>query len=168
MFDEPNQSFDPYYGQQAPGQQQQPFAGGGYGFAQPSPAPQPSSGLFNPMAQQMPGQPFAPNMSGFDQSMLFQAGSHIVQNQASAFLNQYADKSKSWFSSTLKYYFAVDTSYVLKKLMLIWFPFVHKDWTVRYQQDAPVAPRDDMNAPDLYIPTMSFVTYLLVAGYLLG
>uniref|UniRef100_A0A8V5GQV6 Protein YIF1 n=1 Tax=Melopsittacus undulatus TaxID=13146 RepID=A0A8V5GQV6_MELUD len=28
------------------------------------------------------------------------------------------------------------------------------DWQVRYQQDAPVAPRFDVNAPDLYIPGM--------------
>uniref|UniRef100_A0A8B9INM1 Protein YIF1 n=1 Tax=Anser cygnoides TaxID=8845 RepID=A0A8B9INM1_ANSCY len=27
-----------------------------------------------------------------------------------------------------------------------------QDWQVRYQQDAPVAPRFDVNAPDLYIP----------------
>jgi len=29
-------------------------------------------------------------------------------------------------------------------------------------------PRDDINAPDLYIPTMSFVTYILIIGYVLG
>lgn len=27
-----------------------------------------------------------------------------------------------------------------------------QDWQVRYQQDTPVAPRFDINAPDLYIP----------------
>uniref|UniRef100_A0A8V5GVP4 Protein YIF1 n=1 Tax=Melopsittacus undulatus TaxID=13146 RepID=A0A8V5GVP4_MELUD len=54
----------------------------------------------------------------------------------------------------LKYYFAVDTVYVGKKLGLLLFPFLHQDWQVRYQQDAPVAPRFDVNAPDLYIPGM--------------
>lgn len=29
-------------------------------------------------------------------------------------------------------------------------------------------PRDELNAPDLYIPIMAFVTYVLVSGYLLG
>jgi len=43
-----------------------------------------------------------------------------------------------------------------------------KDWSVRFNPDEPVAPRDDINAPDLYIPTMAFVTYILVSGYLLG
>lgn len=29
-------------------------------------------------------------------------------------------------------------------------------------------PRDDLNAPDLYIPTMGFITFTLVMGYALG
>ncbi|KAM8794002.1 protein YIF1B [Eudromia elegans] len=68
----------------------------------------------------------------------------------------------------LKYYFAVDTAYVGRKLALLLFPFLHQDWQVRYQQDAPVAPRFDVNAPDLYIPVMAFITYVLVAGLALG
>lgn len=54
--------------------------------------------------------------------------------------------------SKLKYYFAVDTVYVGKKLGLLVFPYLHQDWEVQYQQDTPVAPRFDINAPDLYIP----------------
>uniref|UniRef100_A0A8D2L4D9 Protein YIF1 n=1 Tax=Varanus komodoensis TaxID=61221 RepID=A0A8D2L4D9_VARKO len=42
------------------------------------------------------------------------------------------------------------------------------DWQVQYQQDTPVAPRFDVNAPDLYIPVMAFITYILVAGLALG
>uniref|UniRef100_A0A6I8PNJ4 Protein YIF1 n=1 Tax=Ornithorhynchus anatinus TaxID=9258 RepID=A0A6I8PNJ4_ORNAN len=42
------------------------------------------------------------------------------------------------------------------------------DWEVQYQQDTPVAPRFDINAPDLYIPAMAFITYILVAGLALG
>ncbi|XP_068854465.1 protein YIF1B isoform X2 [Aphelocoma coerulescens] len=68
----------------------------------------------------------------------------------------------------LKYYFAVDTAYVGRKLRLLVFPFGHQDWQVRYQQDAPVAPRFDVNAPDLYIPAMAFLTYILLAGLALG
>lgn len=29
-------------------------------------------------------------------------------------------------------------------------------------------PSNDVNAPDLYIPLMSFVTYILVAGFVKG
>lgn len=31
-----------------------------------------------------------------------------------------------------------------------------------------MAPRFDVNAPDLYIPAMGFITYVLVAGLALG
>lgn len=70
--------------------------------------------------------------------------------------------------SKLKYYFAVDTVYVGKKLGLLVFPYMHENWEVSYQQDTPVAPRFDVNAPDLYIPAMAFITYILVAGLALG
>ncbi|PSN31701.1 hypothetical protein C0J52_22689 [Blattella germanica] len=70
--------------------------------------------------------------------------------------------------SRLKYYFAVDTGYVTKKLGLLFFPFTHADWSVKYEQDEPVQPRYEINAPDLYIPTMAYVTYVLVAGLVLG
>ncbi|GFG37060.1 hypothetical protein Cfor_00751, partial [Coptotermes formosanus] len=70
--------------------------------------------------------------------------------------------------SRLKYYFAVDTGYVTKKLGLLFFPFTHSDWSVKYEQDEPVQPRFEINAPDLYIPTMAYVTYVLVAGLVLG
>lgn len=39
---------------------------------------------------------------------------------------------------------------------------------MKYTPNEPVAPRDDLNSPDLYIPSMAFVTYVLVAGYLIG
>ncbi|KAL1460787.1 hypothetical protein WDU94_012736 [Cyamophila willieti] len=68
----------------------------------------------------------------------------------------------------LKYYFAVDTRYVMRKLKLLMFPFLHKDWGVQYEQDQPVQPRYEINAPDLYIPTMAYVTYILLAGLVLG
>ncbi|GBL55155.1 Protein YIF1B-A, partial [Araneus ventricosus] len=43
------------------------------------------------------------------------------------------------------------------------------EWAVRFNnQNEPVAPRYDVNAPDLYIPSMAFVTYILIAGYILG
>ncbi|XP_060779332.1 protein YIF1B isoform X1 [Neoarius graeffei] len=70
--------------------------------------------------------------------------------------------------SKLKYYFAVDTVYVGKKLGLLVFPYMHENWEVSYQKDTPVAPRFDVNAPDLYIPAMAFITYVLIAGLALG
>uniref|UniRef100_A0A1I8EUY9 Protein YIF1 n=1 Tax=Wuchereria bancrofti TaxID=6293 RepID=A0A1I8EUY9_WUCBA len=58
----------------------------------------------------------------------------------------------------LKYYFAVDNTYVGKKLGLMLFPFLHQDWTVKYDSsDSPLPPRLDVNAPDLYIPLMAYI-----------
>ncbi|KAL0269526.1 UNVERIFIED_CONTAM: hypothetical protein PYX00_007229 [Menopon gallinae] len=83
---------------------------------------------------------------------------------------EYVDKSfKKYVPVTrLKYYFAVDTAYVYKKLGLIFFPFAHKDWSIKYASNEPVQPRYEVNAPDLYIPTMAYLTYVLVAGLALG
>lgn len=39
---------------------------------------------------------------------------------------------------------------------------------MRFNPDEPVAPRDDVNSPDLYIPSMAYLTYVLVCGFLLG
>lgn len=34
----------------------------------------------------------------------------------------------------LKYYFAVDTSYVARKLGVLLFPFTRNDWAIKYNQ----------------------------------
>lgn len=70
--------------------------------------------------------------------------------------------------SALKYYFAVDTDYVVGKLALLLFPFTHSDWSIKYEQDSPLQPRYERNAPDMYIPTMAYLTYVVVAGLALG
>lgn len=87
----------------------------------------------------------------------------------------------------LKAYFNVTNSYVLQKLLLIAFPFRHKSWqrsivqqSVEGPSDTYAPPRNDVNAPDLYIPGtpgitgspdllgMAFVTYVLLMGLLAG
>ena len=80
----------------------------------------------------------------------------------------------------LKYYFDVSNSYVIKKLMLLSFPYknkvilyilIVKNWTRIIAREGQVggylSPRDDINAPDLYIPLMSFVTYILLISVLM-
>ncbi|KAA0189591.1 hypothetical protein HAZT_HAZT006983 [Hyalella azteca] len=96
-----------------------------------------------------------------------QYGQNLV-GQGQQFIDQNLEKYMS--VSKVKYYFAVDTRYVMKKIQLIFFPFAHSDWSVQFEQSegVQVQPRHDVNAPDLYIPTMAFVTYILVAGLSLG
>ncbi|TRZ08533.1 hypothetical protein HGM15179_018570 [Zosterops borbonicus] len=129
--------------------------GRGFGAPPPpsaSPAPGPGPAPFPP-----PGAFLAQPVSSLAAAYGSSLASHVEDN-----LGRWVPVGR------LKYYFAVDTVYVAKKLRLLIFPFGHQDWQVRYQQDAPVAPRFDVNAPDLYIPAMAFLTYILLAGLALG
>ena len=52
-------------------------------------------------------------------------------------------------------------------------PYTHKEWERRTTTGANgqyVArpPSEDVNAPDLYLPLMSYTTYILVAGFVSG
>lgn len=74
--------------------------------------------------------------------------------------------------SPLKYFFNVNNSYVMNKIKLLLCPFFHKSWKRRIMRvgevDSYAFPREDINAPDLYIPTMAFVTYILLVGFVHG
>ncbi|KAG7470707.1 hypothetical protein MATL_G00116680 [Megalops atlanticus] len=114
-----------------------------------------------------------PGMGYSGQALLSDPMSNLAMAYGSSLASQgkeMVDKNLDRFIpiSKLKYYFAVDTVYVGKKLGLLVFPYMHQNWEVSYQQDTPVAPRFDINAPDLYIPAMAFITYILVAGLALG
>lgn len=96
-----------------------------------------------------------------------------VTNMAVHYSNALVGTGKQQFErfvpvTALKYYFAVDTNYVFAKLALLFFPFTHKDWSVKYEQDVPLQPRYEKNAPDMYIPSMAFLTYVVMAGLVLG
>ncbi|WVR08530.1 hypothetical protein IAU60_005585 [Kwoniella sp. DSM 27419] len=75
----------------------------------------------------------------------------------------------------IKVSFSVTNSYVLHKLRLVLFPWRHKPWSRQVKRSAEngamegwQAPRDDINAPDLYIPTMALVTYTLLSALASG
>ncbi|XP_053613823.1 protein YIF1B-B [Plodia interpunctella] len=135
-------------------------------FASPGPAPNygymggfPQTPMASPaQLGSMLQQPIVQDMAFQYGNQLAAQGKEVVQRELSRFVPV----------SRMRYYFAVDTRYVLKKLMLILFPFTHKEWMLKYDQDSPVQPRYDINAPDLYIPSMGYVTYVLLAGFMLG
>jgi hypothetical protein len=71
----------------------------------------------------------------------------------------------------LKTSFSVTNSYVLKKLRLVLFPWRHKSWSRKVSRrgmsgdqgsngsggvEGWMPPRDDINAPDLYIPSKRY------------
>jgi len=142
----------------------------------------PPTAIYNPAVaayyNPAPGQP----TQGGNEQMNFNIPSQIFQNpQMANMALQYGQSmmgqgkvaidrelNKYLSASRVKYYFSVDTSYVFKKLGLLLFPFTHSDWTVKYNPEEPVQPRYELNAPDLYIPSMAFVTYILTGGVSLG
>lgn len=81
------------------------------------------------------------------------------------------------FWNSLRFYFDVDHEYVRNKLMCLAMPFKHTSWERRSAVDASESrhehtkfqpPRGDVNSPDLYIPLMSFITFILITGLLKG
>ncbi|CAB4386200.1 unnamed protein product [Rhizophagus irregularis] len=93
------------------------------------------------------------------------AGSEYVEKNINRYVNYPA----------LKYYFKVNNSYVAHKIRLLLFPWRHRPWSrlvKRSEQNGQMEgykpPRDDINSPDLYIPVMALVTYVLLTGIVAG
>ncbi|EDK37516.2 hypothetical protein PGUG_01614 [Meyerozyma guilliermondii ATCC 6260] len=85
--------------------------------------------------------------------------------------NQYLQQNLGSFMSNagdLHYYFQVSNSYVVRKILLVLFPYRNKNWsrlttTVDGSSSTQyLPPSHDTNAPDLYIPLMAFITYILL------
>ncbi|VDM34187.1 unnamed protein product [Hydatigera taeniaeformis] len=95
------------------------------------------------------------------QNVAMQYGSEAI-GQGTQLVEKYFSLSK------LKHYFAVDNAYVAGKLGILFFPFFHTRWDLQYDALGVVPPREDINSPDLYIPTMAFITYVFAAGVSLG
>jgi len=85
------------------------------------------------------------------------------------------EASKQWSGwmkqSNLRYYFCVSNGYVLRKLRLILLPISYRgQWARRLTDDGAsyLPPKEDDFAPDLYIPLMAFLTYVLLVGLIMG
>ncbi|WKY11806.1 hypothetical protein Q1695_003405 [Nippostrongylus brasiliensis] len=175
-----NEWGDPPYsanqqGYQQPQRQQQQYQPyGGYqdggtdyyqqGDQQRTPHQQPSYGDYYGQQGSNMGYGF-PN-SDFMADPMMKAAQHF----GGQFAEQQKEKISKYLSTfNLKYYFCVDNSYVGKKLGILLFPFAHRDWSLKYTgSDDPVPAKDDVNAPDLYIPLMAFITYVIISGFVLG
>jgi len=147
-------------------------------------------GSFPPVLgqQHMANNFFTSPMASVGMQFANQYGQQFMQS--SGIQTTWQQASKSAFN--LKYYFAVNNSYVLRKLKVLLLPILHKSWSRKYDDvnnpmnnpmQTPMAnntsstdtssvvyriPREDLNAPDLYIPLMAFITYVLVMGYTRG
>ncbi|VDL60642.1 unnamed protein product [Hymenolepis diminuta] len=113
---------------------------------------------FNSNGGQIFGNSFAQNVAMQYGTEALGQGRQMVQ-----------EKVERYFSlSRLKHYFAVDNGYVAGKLGILLCPFFHTRWELQYDSTGVVPPRSDINSPDLYIPVMAFVTYVIAAGVSLG
>ncbi|KAI8092543.1 YIF1-domain-containing protein [Halteromyces radiatus] len=104
-----------------------------------------------------------------------QMGMHFAGNamaQGTAYMERNFNR---WVNMpALRHYFNVNNLYVVNKLKLLIFPWRHSSWTRSIkrtetgQMDGFRPPRDDINSPDLYIPVMAVVTYVLMCGLVAG
>lgn len=82
-------------------------------------------------------------------------------------------KGVTGFMDGLKYYFFVDNAYVMRKLQILIFPWkVSAGWkrsaTSGGNGQSFLPPVHDSNAPDLYIPVMSLITFAVVTAFVKG
>lgn len=126
-----------------------------------------------------PGQDFYNSFQNVNPEVLnlgLRAGQNMINMQRDRLM---PGVSVLWHS--LKIYFAVNNNFVLKKISLLLYPFLNKNWNRLPIEDVGnsdaltlstnhkwALPRNDINAPDLYIPLMSFITYILLVGYVKG
>jgi len=79
-----------------------------------------------------------------------------------------------FFNKDIKYYFDVDNRYVVEKLGIILMPFLWTgEWTKTRNEYGDshmgfLEPKLEVHAPDLYIPLMSFISYVLITCLNMG
>ncbi|CAI9627799.1 protein transport protein yif1 [Alternaria burnsii] len=149
----------------------------------PQPPSQPQSGYgYGQQAGGMPpqqgGYGVHPSFGGFINDPTAQLGFQMGKSAVDAG-QHYMEQNLGRFVSVsaLKHYFNVTNSYVLTKLRIILIPWWHRPWS-RQQRHAPdpsasaallyQPPREDVNSPDMYIPTMALVTYILLSTFIAG
>jgi len=121
------------------------------------------------MSEMLPGQQFIDNIANFPANPISQLGvaygkDLLAKSQVSRYLSL----------DSFRYYFNVNNSYVLNKLQVLFAPMRHKSWKrleSRFgnaQETSYNPPREDINAPDLYIPFMGFMTWVLLYSFVIG
>lgn len=125
-----------------------------------------------PAVQQQMGGMWLPGMDGGFGMAANMMASNQMAGVAQGLLEEKMGaglKDISVAAGQLKYYFQVDTRYVMKKIGLLLFPFIPgTQWSRNGKDGKFLPPKDDINSPDLYIPVMAFLTYVLVAGVIMG
>ncbi|KAI9823420.1 MAG: hypothetical protein M1832_002430 [Thelocarpon impressellum] len=146
----------------------------------PPPVPQQHHSGYGSPYQSQPGgaaegSHMHPAYGGFLNDQTAQMGFQVGKSAVMAG-QEYMEQNLNRYISipTLKHYFNVSNSYVLTKLALVLFPWRHRPWSRKStlstssQATLFLPPREDINSPDMYIPVMAFVTYILLSTLLAG
>ncbi|XP_043702111.1 protein YIF1B-B-like [Telopea speciosissima] len=127
----------------------------------------------------VPRPPLIPQPNPFG-NVSYGAGSALIQGGLGAYGEKILGSSSEYVQSNInryfsdpQYYFQVNEQYVRNKLKIILFPFLHRGHWTRITEPfggrlSYKPPIYDINAPDLYIPLMAFVTYVVLCGFSLG
>ncbi|OBA25684.1 hypothetical protein HANVADRAFT_17637, partial [Hanseniaspora valbyensis NRRL Y-1626] len=113
--------------------------------------------------------------------LAYQLGSKAIGNffNESTIQSPINSLSNSTTFDNISQYFQVSNKYVLQKLKIILCPFLNNSWytvsptstsaaTSSSSDKRIVLPRDNVNAPDLYIPVMSLITYIMFWNFSQG
>ncbi|KAJ2492664.1 Transport protein yif1 [Coemansia sp. RSA 2050] len=165
-------------------EQQQQFAYNHYANPQPQHAyPQPQAQHAYPqqqfVAQQGPAAGHSTPYGLFAQNLqsnpAAQMGMQFAGNAMNAMQENVQQNVERYVSMRqLKHYFDVSNIYVLSKLRALVFPWMQKSWHRYAERDQTgqvvgfKSPREDTNSPDLYIPVMGLVSYVIVIGLIIG
>mmetsp|Transcript_48311 Transcript_48311/g.72032 ORF Transcript_48311/g.72032 Transcript_48311/m.72032 type:complete len:316 (+) Transcript_48311:1918-2865(+) len=114
-------------------------------------------------------------LAGGNQTGQQQAMMGLAENAALDMINKQKERffpGVENLKGSLRRYFAVDNQYVLSKIKRVLVPFVYKQWDRMEQGNhehiSYALPVNDENAPDLYLPCMSLITYVLLCAILYG
>ncbi|KAI8325390.1 hypothetical protein GQ54DRAFT_240044, partial [Martensiomyces pterosporus] len=121
------------------------------------------------------GNPYGMFAQGFQNNQAAQMGMQFAGSAMNAMQENVQQNVGRYVSlSQLKHYFDVSNIYVLSKLKLILFPWLQKNWHRHAERDPTgqvvgyKSPREDTNSPDLYIPVMALVSYVIAIGLVIG
>lgn len=96
---------------------------------------------------------------------------------AKKFLDEGIARMIPGLDSTMRYlriYFAVNNSYVKRKMGMVLFSFFNREWRRMTTDPSDISghkfalPHSDDNALDLYLPSMSLITYVLLCALCYG
>lgn len=125
------------------------------------------------------------NMGQFANNFSNMAQDPTMQNIAGNILKDQVSKQTQGISGMFSFdivrpYFHIDNSYILKKLKLIFLPFLQKgDWkstedvdymgsNMEYENYKANIDKIDPFGVDLYLPIMSLITFTLIVGFYQG